>query len=106
MKRASFLLVLAALVVGLVGVAARGEDPAPKPPEKKVSYGTMVRVDGATLVIKKGADEVKYETNENTKVMIEGQPSTLAALKPGKRVFVTTVDGVAVKVESTARPEK
>jgi hypothetical protein len=105
MQRVLIILVLAVAGMGVAGRATQAQEPATQP-VSKVAYGTMVRLDGVTLILKQGAEELKIVTDEKTQVFIDGRPSSLAALTPGQRVFATTVDGVAVKLESMIRPPK
>jgi hypothetical protein len=112
------LLAMAA-VVGLFSyalVAAEGD--APKPERPKGLRGTVVKVDGANLVIKKMAKEeadrveVTVLTDAKTKVTIgDNADAKVADLKADMRVFITPEDAgkekaaVTIKVMPPRKPK-
>jgi hypothetical protein len=90
-------------IVMMVSAAVHAADEA-KPAKKKPLKGTVIKVDGANLVInaaKKGEDkkEVTIVTDAKTVVTIEGKEGKLADLHEGQKVAITPDTGTAEKIE-------
>lgn len=107
----SLVTVLIALaVVSASGVALAGASGSDTRPA--MVMGTVVKVDGANLVVKQmagrggEAKEVTLVTTDDTKVMLDAEAAKLADLKADMRVMVTLVAGTtdkAARVSATSK---
>lgn len=74
-------------------------------------HGTVVKVDGSTLVIsvtnKNGQTrDRKIKTDDKTKVTVDGKDAKLADLKAGEKVTITTEKRVATEIAAVTSSEK
>jgi len=112
-------LVLALMVaiglMGFVGPAYAADPPAKKADAKKAKNlrGEVVKVDGSKITLKvkdkeaaAGSKEIVIATDNNTQVMIEGNPGKLADLKVGQKVVVAPAEGTAAKISVPKPKEK
>jgi hypothetical protein len=75
-----------------------GDDNAPKP-HQGIMHGTVVRVDGTTLIFKaKKGPEVSVPTTDATVVTIDGNPAKLSDLTAGLLVQVLSTNDAADKI--------
>ncbi len=90
------------LVAGLAGVTEAREHRTRKDhsaPTADAVTGTVVKIDGANLVIKNNGAEQTVATDDKTTVIINGTTSKLADLKADQTVKVTPSTGTAAKIE-------
>jgi hypothetical protein len=123
MKNWTKMMAALALAVIVGAYNANAADPAkpdaPAKPDKPAKpakakkdqiKGSVVKVDGSTVVISAGkkteAKEVTIATDEKTVVTIEGKAAKLADLKPGQKVTITPETGTALTIEVPAPKAK
>ena len=103
------LLLSAALVLGLSGVASAGPEGKKARKGKDVVKGQISNViaDGdssAKIVVlagrKKAPQEVTVMADSNTTVTVDGQPAKLSELKTGHYVLVRPATGTATSIQA------
>lgn len=105
-------MVLLAVAVG-VALAAGSAFAADEKPVSVTMTGTVVKVDGKTLVLKMKAGEKEREANittdEKTAVTLDGKEAKLADLKEGMPAVVTLAEVkpgasvVAAKIDAKSK---
>jgi hypothetical protein len=104
------LPMLAAMAIVALATAARAADDTPAgdaPVKTGFMKGFIIKVDGASLIFKdKSGPEVTVATTDSTKVTIDGKAATLADLKEGYFVQVTSADDKADKIIASTKRRK
>lgn len=96
----AFVLV-SALSVGLVYGKPKAGEPATPKKEPTAVVGTVVKVDGAKIILQtrgKSAGELTVLTDAKTQFEHKGKPAAITDIKPGHEVVVTPPTGTAQKV--------
>jgi hypothetical protein len=99
MRSAALLLLVGAIVGVMVAqVVGQGAEPA-KP---ATLHGKVVKVEGASVVVKTYLKEVTVATDDKTVVTLDGKEAKVADLQAGMYVVVTPAEGVATEIKATS----
>jgi hypothetical protein len=97
------LLALTALTFAATAAPKGAEPPKPQKPAKVPTdrVGVVLKVEPAQLTVKtygKVSSELVIPLDAKTQVQVEGNPATVAEIKPGMEVVVSPASGTAQKV--------
>jgi hypothetical protein len=108
MPRPTALLCLALLLATApfpASAKTKGADPAkpnkPAKPAPTERVGLVLKVEPTQLTVQtygKVPSELLVPVNAKTQVQVEGEPATLADIKPGMNVLISPVAGTAQKI--------
>jgi hypothetical protein len=98
--RIAALLLFVGAIMGIMVSQAVGQGTEPTPTNPATLCGTVVKVDGANVVVKAGGNEVTVVTDDKTVVTLDGKEAKVADLKADMHVVVTPAEGTATEIKA------